>query len=70
MSLAVDGLTVRRRGHPGHRDPVLHDVSFAVADGSVIGIAGPSGSGKTTLLAAIAGLVRPSAGRIEVAQSR
>lgn len=67
MSLAVDGLTVRRRGHPGHRDPVLHDVSFAVADGSVIGIAGPSGSGKTTLLAAIAGLVRPSAGRIEVA---
>ena len=67
MSLAVEGLTVRRRGHPGHRDPVLHDVSFAVADGSVIGIAGPSGSGKTTLLATIAGLVRPSAGRIEVA---
>ena len=70
MSLAVEGLTVRRRGHPGHpghRDPVLHDVSFVVADGSVIGVGGPSGSGKTTLLMAIAGLVRPSAGRIEVA---
>ncbi|HEX5901921.1 MAG TPA: metal ABC transporter ATP-binding protein [Actinomycetota bacterium] len=45
-------------------EPVLVNVDMSVAEGDFLGIVGPSGSGKTTLLRAIAGAVRPIAGRI------
>lgn len=48
------------------RTPVLHDVDLAVAAGSTTAILGSSGSGKTTLLRAVAGFLRPVAGRIEI----
>jgi molybdate transport system ATP-binding protein len=37
------------------------------SDAGLIGLFGPSGSGKTTLIHLIAGLLRPSRGRIEIA---
>jgi molybdate transport system ATP-binding protein len=40
------------------------DVALAVADGETVALAGASGAGKTTVLRAIAGLVRPDAGRV------
>jgi len=40
------------------------DVSFALADGEILGIFGPNGSGKTTLLNAISGLIRLDAGAV------
>lgn len=43
---------------------VLHDVSFAIDEGSACAIVGPSGSGKTTLIALCAGLERPSGGSV------
>ena len=46
------------------QEPVLVNVDLSVAEGDFLGIVGPSGSGKTTLLRAIAGAVRPIAGRI------
>jgi ABC-type Mn2+/Zn2+ transport system ATPase subunit len=46
------------------REPVLVNVDLSLAEGDFMGIVGPSGSGKTTLLRAIAGTVRPIAGRI------
>lgn len=46
------------------RDPVLVNIDLSVAEGDFVGVVGPSGSGKTTLLRAIAGAVRPIAGRI------
>ncbi|MBK9953016.1 MAG: ABC transporter ATP-binding protein [Candidatus Competibacteraceae bacterium] len=42
-------------------------VSFAVEEGSVIGLIGPNGAGKTTVFNLITGNYRPDRGRIEFA---
>lgn len=47
--------------------PVLVDINLDVASGDFIALMGPSGSGKSTLLNLIAGIDKPSAGRILVA---
>jgi manganese transport system ATP-binding protein len=44
--------------------------SFEIPAGTVTAVIGPNGSGKSTLLNAIAGLVEPAAGAIEVAARR
>ena len=43
---------------------ILHDISFAIEEGSACAIVGPSGSGKTTLIAICAGLERPTGGSV------
>jgi subfamily B ATP-binding cassette protein HlyB/CyaB len=45
---------------------ILHDVSFRVAPGQVIGIVGPSGSGKSTLAKLLQRLFVPESGRVMV----
>lgn len=45
---------------------VLRDISLELALGSVGTLMGPNASGKTTFLKCIAGLLRPSAGRIVI----
>lgn len=50
---------------PGGK-PVLAEVSFRLAQGSVSCLMGPSGCGKTTLLRAIAGFEQPLAGEIRI----
>lgn len=57
--LEVDGLIVRYGS-----TPALHGISLDVREGEAVALIGPNGAGKTTTLAAIAGLVRQSAGSI------
>jgi subfamily B ATP-binding cassette protein HlyB/CyaB len=45
---------------------VLHDVSFKIAPGQMVGIVGPSGSGKSTLTRLIQRLYVPESGRVLV----
>jgi putative ABC transport system ATP-binding protein len=47
--------------------PVLNNISLSIDAGDFVAFMGPSGSGKTTLLNLIAGIDRPSAGKIIVA---
>jgi ABC-2 type transport system ATP-binding protein len=43
----------------------LKDVSIQIAGSETAGLIGPNGSGKTTLLKLVAGIIRPTDGRIE-----
>ncbi|EPG8309780.1 ABC transporter ATP-binding protein [Klebsiella aerogenes] len=61
IELSVDNL------HLTYGDnPVLKGVSMELKRGEVVSLLGPSGSGKTTLLRAVAGLEKPTAGRITI----
>ena len=42
----------------------VEDLTFAVGPGEVVGLIGPNGAGKTTTLRSLAGILRPSSGRV------
>jgi len=42
----------------------LHEVSFTVAHGEIIGLIGPNGAGKTTLIGILSGAISPSGGSV------
>ena len=75
------GKTYRLFGHPGdrlkqamsfglrtyHKDyTAVEDVSFDVKRGEAVGIIGRNGSGKSTLLQLICGILKPTAGSVEL----
>jgi ABC-type lipoprotein export system ATPase subunit len=57
-------------GTPGAEVAALRGVDFVVREGETVALLGPSGAGKTTLLWHLAGLLRPTAGTVEVAGKR
>jgi ABC-type lipoprotein export system ATPase subunit len=60
-----DGL-VQIHGSPGHQVTALRGVDLTVSEGETIALLGPSGAGKSTLLWLLAGLLKPTAGVVEV----
>jgi branched-chain amino acid transport system ATP-binding protein len=58
-TLRLDGLSAERGGRP-----VLREVSLEVPPGEVTALLGPNGAGKSTLVLTVAGVIRPSAGRV------
>jgi ABC-type multidrug transport system ATPase subunit len=58
--LTADRITVRRRGRP-----VVRELTLAAGAGECLLVTGANGAGKTTLLRALAGVTRPSSGRLE-----
>ncbi|HXR92442.1 MAG TPA: ABC transporter ATP-binding protein [Steroidobacteraceae bacterium] len=45
----------------------VHDLSFSVQRGEVLGLVGPNGAGKTTTLRMMAGIIPPTAGDVRIA---
>lgn len=70
----TSGLRVTTRGlvhiyrAEGHDVAALSGVDLTVHPGEVVGLLGPSGAGKSTLLTLFGGLMRPSAGRVQVGE--
>ncbi len=59
--LLVENLTVQMG-----KNTLLHDISFAVAPGRIIGLIGLNGAGKTTLLKTLVGLRQAQSGSIRI----
>src|SRR5262245_10547777 len=60
-AISAQALVVRRGGRE-----VLHDLSFDLEAGSVIGLLGPSGCGKTTLIRCVVGVQIVESGSVTV----
>lgn len=59
MILELDGLS-----HRYGEESAVENVSFGLEAGELVALLGPSGCGKTTIVQAVAGHVRPTAGRV------
>jgi len=46
--------------------PAVYDLSFQVSAGEIVGLIGPNGAGKTTTLRALAGILKPTSGRVRI----
>lgn len=62
--MRIAALQVKRASVAYERQPVVEDVSFELAPGTLAGLVGPNGAGKSTLIKAVVGLLPLSAGAI------
>ncbi|MGC6232795.1 ATP-binding cassette domain-containing protein [Hafnia paralvei] len=61
--IVLDGVEKR---FAGMAQPAVASLTTRIASGAVMGLVGPDGAGKTTLIRMLAGLLKPSTGKIEV----
>ena len=66
MGEAVPILATRNLGLDIGGATIVADVDLEVGEGEFLGIIGPNGAGKTSLFNLLSGLLRPTAGRIEL----
>lgn len=52
------------------RNSALHDISFTINKGEIIGLVGPNGAGKTTIMKALLGLLKYQSGDIDFASQK
>ncbi len=64
MDLAIEKVCKEFNIGGGERMAAVKDVGFSLSKGGILIVRGPSGSGKTTLLNLVAGLTKPTGGRI------
>ena len=65
--IKVDGLTKVFPNPDGTEKTAVDHIAFEVHAGEIYGLLGPNGAGKTTTLRMISGLLRPTAGRVWIA---
>jgi ABC-2 type transport system ATP-binding protein len=66
MALALEHFTRTYVAPEGATFAAVDDLSFRVDAGEVVGLIGPNGAGKTTTLRALAGILRPTSGRVTI----
>jgi len=66
LALTVDHLTRTYIAPSGSLFSAVDDLSFRVDSGEVVGLIGPNGAGKTTTLRSLAGILRPTSGRVAI----
>lgn len=66
MALALEHFTRTYVAPDGATFAAVDDLSFRVDAGEVVGLIGPNGAGKTTTLRALAGILRPTSGRVTI----
>ena len=66
MALTVERFTRTYVGAGGSVFTAVDDISFHVGSYEIVGLIGPNGAGKTTTLRSIAGILRPTSGRIAI----
>jgi iron complex transport system ATP-binding protein len=59
-------INIRQLSYSFGNRAVLRNLSFSVTEGDLFIIIGPNGSGKTTLMRAIAGILKPQRGEMEI----
>lgn len=62
--LSIKNLSISLEDDFSNHVEVLKDISIEVKDKEFVAIVGPSGAGKTTLLRIVAGLLKPSSGKV------
>lgn len=61
--IVLDGVEKR---FAGMAQPAVASLTTRISSGAVMGLVGPDGAGKTTLIRMLAGLLKPSTGKIQV----
>jgi NitT/TauT family transport system ATP-binding protein len=66
VDVCLRGLDITFALKTGEQHAAVKNIDLTVAPGEFVAIVGPTGCGKSTLLNAAAGLLKPSAGKVEI----
>lgn len=66
MTAIASALSIKDLTVAFNKKPVLWDIDLDIPTGALTAIVGPNGAGKTTLLKAALGILKPTAGRVDI----